>query len=172
MTFKEYYNSLKEEFIVENLFFEILCEDKKIKWPKSGGVYLIWKDNIDSINNLVYVGKTGTFKRNSNGIVKLNNGNFNQRANRWTPYKFCSKEGNFMFHFRYGPLFSNNEKQRKIQNDDNAYFNSIPYSRIIIHCFQVDETHPIYTSTLLESLILSKYLKTTDHNLPVGNNEL
>jgi hypothetical protein len=114
---------------------------------------------------------TGSYKRSLEGNVVLNNGLFSNRVKRWTPYRFCEEKGNYQFHFRYGPAHSNTKAQGKIQKEDNAYLHSIPYTNIKIHCFIIDHNHPLYTPSLLESLLLTKYLKDTN-TLPIANNKL
>ena len=53
------YNSLVEGFKSKFNFTEIYCGKEKIKWPTKSGVYVIWKNNDNSLNNLIYVGMTG-----------------------------------------------------------------------------------------------------------------
>jgi hypothetical protein len=174
MNFQELYHSLMDTFRIDNLFVEINGTEDKIVWPKGSGVYVIWKNNIKENNNLIYVGLTGKFKRNGNGDVVFNGGSFRFRANRWTPYRFCESERdtNWKYSFRYGPLSSNLNEQERIKYDDNAYANSILYKDLLIHCFIVNADHPEYSPVLLESMILTKYLKESDNNLPPANNSL
>lgn len=167
------YKSLVRIFTSENNFIEIDCGEKKIEWPKKSGVYVIWRNTDNSFDNLIYVGMTGKFSRLNDQEVIFNSGDFTKRKARYTPYKFCEspKDADYLFSFRYGPLEKNSSKQQKIQYQDNAYRNTIPYREILIHCFLISEDHKEYTPELLEKLILTKYLKSSD-NLPPANNEL
>jgi hypothetical protein len=74
-------------------------------------------------------------------------------------------------HFRFGPIESKTSLQAQIRYDFEAYQTSIAYNKLEIHCFSVDENNNIYTPVLLESLLLTKYLKTTGQ-LPPANNSL
>ena len=168
------YNSLVEGFKSKLTFTEIDCKKEKIKWPKKSGVYLIWVNDDSSLDNLIYVGMTGKFKRVNEDEVVFNSGSFEKRNSRWTPYRFCEsvKDGEHRFSFRFKPLESNVDKQSKIKYQDNAYSKTIPYSGLKIHCFHVSDNHrEYYTPELLEKEILTKYLKSSG-NLPPANNEL
>ena len=76
-TFLEYYKLLISEFKHEN-FVKIDCKREKIKWPKSSGVYLIWKNSVNPIDNLIYIGMTGKFKRVNSGKIMFNSGSLNK----------------------------------------------------------------------------------------------
>lgn len=167
------YKSLIEEFESKFDFTEIDCKKEKIKWPKKSGVYVIWKNDDNSIDNLIYVGMTGKFKRLGEKEIIFNSGTFDKRKKRWTPYRFCEsvKDNKNQFSFRYGPLEKDVGKQSKIKYQDNAYNTTIPYSKLKIHCFNVSKNHRYYTPELLEKVILTKYLKSS-FNLPPSNNEL
>ena len=168
------YKSLVEEFKSKFYFTEIDCKKEKIKWPQKSGVYVIWKNNDSSLDNLIYVGMTGKYKRVNEDEVVFNSGSFEKRNLRWTPYRFCEsvKDGEHQFSCRFGPLESNLDKQSKIKYEENAYMKTIPYSELKIHCFHVSDNHrEYYTPELLEKEILTKYLKSSG-NLPPANNEL
>jgi len=168
------YKSLVEGFQSKLTFTEIDCKNEKIKWPQKSGVYVIWKNDDSSLDNLIYVGMTGKYKRVNEDEVVFNSGTFEKRNLRWTPYRFCEsvKDGEHQFSFRFGPLESNVVKQSKIKYQDNAYRKTIPYSELKIHCFHVSDNHrEYYTPELLEKEILTKYLKSSG-NLPPANNEL
>jgi hypothetical protein len=168
------YKSLVEEFKSKFYFTEIDCKKEKIKWPKKSGVYLIWVNDDSSLDNLIYVGMTGKYKRVNEDEVAFNSGSFDKRKGRWTPYRFCEsvKDGKNQFSFRFGPKESTVAKQSKIKHQDNAYNKTIPYSEIKVHCFHVSDNHrEYYTPELLEKEILTKYLKSSG-NLPPANNEL
>ena len=173
--FIKYYNSLVEGFKSKLTFSEIDCKKEKIEWPKKSGVYVIWKNNDNSFDNLIYVGMTGKFKRVSKKKVIFNSGTFDKRDYRYTPYRFCQSakdSDDIRFSFRYGPKGKNGREQSKIKYQDNAYEKKIPYSEIKIHCFHVSDNHrDYYTPELLEKEILTKYLKSSG-NLPPANNEL
>jgi hypothetical protein len=171
--FLEYYNLIKLEF-ESNSNFTILIENKgKFDWPDKSGVYVIWERKDTLIKNLIYIGMTGKFLKNMDGELNFNNASFKSRLNRWTPYRFCEKEKDekMKHHFRFGPKESKTSLQAQIRYDLEAYQTSIAYNKLEIHCFTVDENNNIYTPVLLESLLLTKYLKTTGH-LPPANNSL
>ena len=168
------YKSLVEEFKSKFYFTEIDCKKEKIKWPQKSGVYVIWKNDDSSLDNLIYVGMTGKYKRVNEDEVVFNSGSFDKRNLRWTPYRFCEsvKDGKNQFSFRFGPKESTLAKQSKIKYQDNAYNKTITYSEIKVHCFHVSDNHrEYYTPELLEKEILTKYLKSSG-NLPPANNEL
>jgi hypothetical protein len=168
------YKSLVEEFKSKFYFTEIDCKKEKIKWPKKSGVYVIWVNDDFSLDNLIYVGMTGKYKRVNEDEVVFNSGSFDKRKGRWTPYRFCEsvKDGKNQFSFRFGPKESTVAKQSKIKYQDNAYNKTITYSEIKVHCFHVSDNHrEYYTPELLEKEILTKYLKSSG-NLPPANNEL
>ena len=168
------YKSIVEQFKSKFYFTEIDCNKEKIKWPKRSGVYVIWKNDYNSLDNLIYVGMTGKYKRVNEDEVVFNSGSFDKRKGRWTPYRFCEsvKDGKNQFSFRFGPKESTVAKQSKIKHQDNAYNKTIPYSEIKVHCFHVSDNHrEYYTPELLEKEILTKYLKSSG-NLPPANNEL
>jgi hypothetical protein len=168
------YKSLVEEFKSKFYFTEIDCKKEKIKWPKKSGVYVIWVNDDFSLDNLIYVGMTGKYKRVNEDEVFFNSGSFDKRKGRWTPYRFCEsvKDGKNQFSFRFGPKESTVAKQSKIKYQDNAYNKTITYSEIKVHCFHVSDNHrEYYTPELLEKEILTKYLKSSG-NLPPANNEL
>ena len=168
------YKSLVEEFKSKFYFTEIDCKKEKIKWPKKSGVYVIWKNDDSSLDNLIYVGMTGKYKRVNKDEVVFNSGSFEKRNSRWTPYRFCEsvKDGDNRFEFRYGPEESTVKKQSKRKYEVKAYKVSVSYSELKIHCFHVSDNHrEYYTPELLEKEILTKYLKSSG-NLPPANNEL
>jgi hypothetical protein len=168
------YNSLVEGFKFKCNFTEIDCRKEKIKWPKKSGVYVIWKNDDSSLDNLIYVGMTGKYNRVNEDEVVFNSGSFDKRKGRWTPYRFCEsiEDGENQFSFRFGPKESSVAKQSKIKYQDNAYNKTIPYSEIKVHCFHVSDNHrEYYTPELLEKEILTKYLKSSG-NLPLANNVL
>ena len=157
------YKSIVEQFKSKFYFTEIDCNKEKIKWPKRSGVYVIWKNDYNSLDNLIYVGMTGKYKRVNEDKVVFNSGSFDKRKGRWTPYRFCEsvKDGKNQFSFRFGPKESTVAKQSKIKHQDNAYNKTIPYSEIKVHCFHVSDNHrEYYTPELLEKEILTKYLKS------------
>ena len=170
--FNEFINNLAAEFS-ENNSFTILENIKyKINWPKGYGVYTLWDKKI-SYENLIYVGLTGKYKRNKSGKIVINNGSFDKRGMRWTPYRFCDSpkdKDNIRFTFRYGPKYSNVTLQGKHKYDEDSYKNTIPYSDLIVATFNVANSDK-YSPAYLETLILTKYLKV-DGDLPPANNEL
>ena len=173
MSFINEYESIKKAFEVDHLFTLIIGENKKVEWPNSSGVYVIWRNNTDSIDNLIYVGMTGKFKRTNPGAISFNKALFKNRVSRWTPYRFCDSEldNALRYSFRYGPKTSNSDKQSKIKYDLDAYHTTVPYTELEIHCFHINSNHEEYTPILLESFFLTKYLKSNG-SLPPANNEL
>jgi len=168
------YKSLVEQFKSKFYFTEIDCKKEEIKWPQKSGVYVIWKNDDSSLDNLIYVGMTGKYKRVNKEEVVFNSGSFEKRNSRWTPYRFCEsvKDGDNRFEFRYGPEESTVKKQSKRKYEVKAYKVSVSYSELKIHCFHVSDNHrEYYTPELLEKVILTKYLKSSG-NLPPANNEL
>ena len=99
---------------------------------------MIWKND-----DLIYVGMTGKFKRVSKEKVIFNSGTFDKRDYRYTPYRFCEsvKDGDKRFQFSYDPKFKNSKEQSKIKYQQDAYEESICYSKLKIHCFHVSENH-------------------------------
>jgi len=168
------YKSLVEQFKSKFYFTEIDCKKEEIKWPQKSGVYVIWKNDDSSLDNLIYVGMTGKYKRVNKEEVVFNSGSFEKRNSRWTPYRFCEsvKDGDNRFEFRYGPEESTVKKQSKRKYEVKAYKVSVSYSELKIHCFHVSDNHrEYYTPELLEKVILTKYLKSSG-NLPPANNQL
>ena len=167
------YKSLVEQFKSKVVFSEIDCKKEKIEWPKKSGVYVIWENDDSSLDNLIYVGMTGKFKRGKEKVI-FNSGTFDKRKGRWTPYRFCEsvKDGEKnRFEFRYGPEESTVKEQSKRKYEVEAYKVSISYSELKIHCFHISDNHRDYTPELLEKKILTMYLKSSG-NLPPANNEL
>lgn len=168
------YKSLIQQFKSKFNFTEIDCKKEKIKWPKKSGVYVIWKNDSSSLDNLIYVGMTGKYKRVSKEEIVFNSASFDKRDYRYTPYRFCEsvKDVDERFEFRYGPKGENGEEQSKIKYQQDAYEVRMPYSKLKIHCFHISDNHnEPYTPELLEKEILTKYLKSSG-NLPPANNEL
>lgn len=165
--FINYYETLKNDFNRIDKLKSLMGGDKPFDWPAGAGVYVIWKEE-----ELLYVGMTGKFKRTNDEIV-LNQGSFEKRSYRWTPYQFCDspKNESMQYHFRFGPRYSNVKKQAGIRYERDAYVHSVGYKSLKIDCFIVDSNHPKYSPTLLEAEILTKYLKTTG-DLPPANNAL
>jgi hypothetical protein len=173
LDFKDYYITIRKDFENQKLFTLIHgLKDTPIKWPKSSGVYAIWEKVTNDTFDLIYVGMTGKFS-NKNGKLRFNNASFNSRVQRWTPYRFCEdqRDEDTRFHFRYGPKESNTDKQKRIKFNSEAYQKSVPYFNIEIHCFHINSDHPDHSPLLLESLLLTRYLKTTG-SLPPANNSL
>lgn len=169
--FLETYKIIVNEFIGRSEFTKIIVENSKIIWPDYSGVYVIWRKIKGEPIELIYVGMTGKFY-DDNGITKFNNGTINKRALRWTPYRFCEseKDGDYKYHFKFGPKLKKTDAQAKIKYDADAYRFCIPYSELEIHCFKVDQDNENYTPTLLEAQILCYYLKSYN-KLPTANNE-
>ncbi len=171
--FLNFYNEIVTEFEKSDSLQIVTAVENQFRLPKSSGVYVIWRHNSSKIDNLIYVGLAGKIKRTKSGEVIMNSGSLNLRKSRWTPYRFCEskKDLDRRFTFRYGPKLSNVNKQAKIKYDADAYSHTVPYEDMIIHCFSIAFDHPVYTPALLESLLLTKYLKCRN-DLPPGNNSI
>ena len=150
---------------------------KSIVWPEGFGVYVVWKQNRDELVNLKYIGLTGKFKKDLNGELILNQGQFSKRATRWTPYRFCEspKDGEYQYSFRFNPKFSNVNDQYKVRHQVDAYSTTLFYKDgLLIDFFIFSESldkNNGYTPASLEAELLSKYLIET-RNLPPANNSL
>ena len=173
MEFNKYYNNLKSKFEKTSDFICLIGKNESFIWPNSSGVYVIWEPLNKNDKKIIYIGMTGKFQKKSNGELVFNKASFKSRVNRWTPYRFCEheKDGNKLHYFRFGPKESKTSLQFQIKYDSDAYQTSIPYDKLEIHCFSIDENNPIYSPVLLESLLLTKYLKKTGQ-LPPANNSL
>ncbi len=173
MEFIDFYNGLIKEFEATSSL-TILSEKAGVFiWPASSGVYVIWEKEDLKENNLIYIGMTGKFLKNSNGELIFNNASFKSRTKRWTPYRFCenTSDNEMKHYFRYGPKESKTSLQGQIRYNEDAYKFSIPYTKIEIHCFHINREHPEYTPVLFESLLLTKFLKSNGV-LPPANNSL
>ena len=174
MEFNDFYKNLINEFKTTSNFTLLnQSKDGLFHWPNSSGVYVIWEKLDNKKNNLIYIGMTGKFSKNESGEIKFNNASFKSRINRWTPYRFCESkmDDEMKYNFRFGPKEANTTLQNKIKYDIDAYQVAIPYSKIEIHCFHINESHPDYSPVLFESILLTKYLKAFG-NLPPANNSL
>lgn len=85
------YNSLVEGFKSKLTFTEIDCKKEKIKWPKKSGVYVIWKNDDNSLDNLIYVGMTGKFKRVSKKKLFLIQVHLTKEKGDGVPIDFVSQ---------------------------------------------------------------------------------
>ncbi|MBP9847894.1 MAG: hypothetical protein KBC58_00495 [Flavobacterium sp.] len=173
MGFNEFYNNLKSKFEETSDFSCLIGKNESFIWPDSSGVYVIWENIIENQKKLIYIGMTGKFQKNSNDLLIFNNSSFKSRTNRWTPYRFCetTKDNDMKFHFRFGPKESKTSLQGQIKHEKDAYKFAIPYTKIEIHCFNINDNHSEYSPILFESLLLTKYLKIKGE-LPPANNSL
>lgn len=173
MEFNEFYNNIKSKFEETSDFICLNGKNESFTWPNSSGVYVIWEINNENQKKLIYIGMTGKFQKNSKGSLIFNNSSFKSRTNRWTPYRFCENErdNEMKFHFRFAPKESKTSLQGQIKHEKDAYKFAIPYTKIEIHCFKINENHSEYSPILLESLLLTKYLKANGE-LPTANNSL
>jgi len=173
MNFNTYYQDLLLNFNQLGIFHEIKPKESNIEWPNKSGVYVIWDDSLIE-SRLLYVGLTGKFVRpRDQSITIFKDATFKSRTKRWTPYRFCEskKDTDFKFYFRFGPKYSKVAIQSKVKFDSDSYRESIPYRSLRIHCFEVDGKNSEYSPILLESEILTRYLKTFG-DLPIANNSL
>lgn len=173
MGFNEFYNALKSKFEDTSNFSCLIGKNECFNWPHSSGVYVVWEILNENEKQLIYIGMTGKFQKNSEGKLVFNNASFKSRAKRWTPYRFCETErdNEMKFHFRFAPKESKTSLQGQIKHEKDAYKFAIPYTKIEIHCFKINENHSEYSPILLESLLLTKYLKANGE-LPTANNSL
>jgi hypothetical protein len=173
MPFEPYYANLVNQFTALGCFYEYHPGHGPIDWPRrKRGVYVVWKKLGSDKKELIYVGKVGFF-RNGNQEIVYGGGYFHPRADRWTPYRFCEDNQNdieFLYFFRYRPTYPVNQQNAARFNND-AYEFSIPYPEILIQCFIIEANHATYSPILLESEILTKYLKSFN-TLPFANKEL
>ena len=173
MTFIEFYNLRKKEFEDSQLFTMILGEQRKIQWPTSSGVYAIWRKTQSNNKTLIYIGMTGKYSRNSTGKIDFNRQSFKERTQRWTPYRFCEgkKDIEMKYFFRYNPKYSKTSIQAKNKYNFDAYRDSIAYQELEIHCFHINSDHDLYSPILMESELLTSYLKSYN-DLPPANRSL
>ena len=170
--FNEFFRKLQKEFRETDGYNEIRNAQSKIPWGEGYGVYTLWENKID-VENLIYVGLTGKYKRTGQGKAQLNDGNFKKRSFRYTPYRFCESKKDredLRFSFRYGPKYTTSREQEKHKYDVDAYHKKIPYNELVIVTLDLTGNTK-YSPALLESLILTRYLEETG-DLPRANNEL
>jgi hypothetical protein len=173
MPFEPYYMNLVNKFNDLGGYHELHPVHGPIDWPHNRrGVYAVWKKLGSEKKELIYVGKVGSYK-NDNQMIVYGGGYFHSRANRWTPYRFCEDNQNdnqYLYNFRYRPTYPPKQQGASRFNND-AYLFSIPYTEILIQCFIIDANHETYSPILLESEILTNYLKYFN-TLPPANIEL
>ena len=170
--FNEFFQKLLSEFRAEKALHEIQSPAGKIKWPPSFGVYTLFNKEVN-YEKLLYVGLTGKYKRQNDGLITISSGAFKQRAYRWTPYRFCESlkdDEDFRFSFRFGPKYSHTKQQEKIKYRPDAYQATIPYANLIIFTFDLLDNRK-YSPAFLETLILNKYWMVNGQ-LPPANNQL
>jgi len=114
----------------------------KSLWPANHGVYVIMEK---ATNDLIYVGKAGTFKKG-----KLVGNLIDGTNNRRFPYRF-TKKNEFAYNF-------NSKRGVKY----------IPLTDLLIDCFVVDKCE-FDAPASLESVILQAHLMCYK-NLPLANN--
>lgn len=171
-TFQEIYDTLKHEFLDKHQFTTSTPLNNRFDWPDGSGVYTIWE--VDSeVRRLLYIGMCGTFNRDDAGAVRMNQSTFPDRKRRWTPYRFAesTKDDQFRYHFRFGPKEKDTRKQGLLMNHRDGYSTSIPYEKISIDFFVIEDWNDRYTPALVESMLLTSYLKEFK-TLPPANNSL
>jgi hypothetical protein len=142
---------------------------KDLPWPKESGVYVIRKRGCDSLEDIIYVGKTGKIMNDKTGTeVCCGGGKLSARFQRWTPYCFQA-EGNYIDHFEFGPNYAVN--QLKKQPFEGRYRQRYPISEITVECLITGGIEMQISPALLESLILNEITAKTDR-LPLANQEL
>ena len=137
------------------------------RWPDGRGVYVIWK--LDPTGDaIVYIGKTGGFKRDRDNTVRYGGGTFQQRFLRWHPYSFTTR-GPFANHFEYGPNASVNVLRTLPEAD--RYKVHLPFEIIAVDCYVTDGIESEISPSFLEVLLLQMYM-SQHGTLPPANNEL
>lgn len=142
-------------------------------WPKGSGVYVVWNGKPNLPANIIYIGMTGKFSRNTDNTILFNGQQFIDQMLRWTPYRFCEslRDGEYRYSLRFGPKYSGVAEQGKHKYDPNAYRHNIPYRNLHIDCFIINNDHPTLTPIAFKTILLTKYLKEFG-DLPPANNSL
>lgn len=144
------------------------CNGVNPNWPKSSGVYCIWRrtsGNSDD-RDLLYVGIAGKIKRHANLVGIANpQKQFPQRKSRWTPYLFDGSS--IPGYFWWGPKHGMPKPPNG--NFNEHYKNRAPLNEIEIDCFIC--TEKCISPRAIESLILQAFYECRA-DLPPANNEL
>jgi hypothetical protein len=136
-------------------------------WPAGSGVYVVWK--LDPAGDTVlYIGKTGEFKRDKNGDLRFGGGTLAQRYLRWHPYSFTTA-GPHANHFEYGPKASVNALKKL--PEEGRYKCHIPYAVIAVDCYVTDGIERDVSPSFLEVLLMQMYV-AQHGTLPPANNAL
>tara|TARA_B100000963_G_scaffold328132_1_gene316413 strand:+ start:701 stop:1219 length:519 start_codon:yes stop_codon:yes gene_type:complete len=169
--FDNFISRLKQEFNSKESFYFFTPGKNNIIWPDGYGIYTIW-ENTMTYKNLIYVGLTGTFKRNKDGKISLNKSTFKNRSSRYSPYRFCEsdKDKKYLHTFRWGPKYKDLNNQSINKHKEDAYNETISYDNLGIAIFDLSKLHN-YTPASLESLILTNYFREAG-DLPPANNKL
>ena len=152
----ELFNSKSRFVRMENRFF-----DEK-NWPEGSGVYVIWRKVDGGSPQLIYIGKTGTYRRVRLSVaINKEKDKFKKNSlKRWTPY--CFLEGrNF---FCYGPKF----KEKPDTPGEENYKQCIPITEIQIDFF-VCGTGSV-APAFLEAFLLQIHIDEITA-LPPANNQ-
>ena len=170
--FDDYFKQLDNSFDEAGDRSEINSPKGKIVWPDGFGVYTVWRSEV-SVKGLIYVGLTGRYSRDENGDMAQPRNSFQNKATRWTPYRFCESPqdtSDHKFSFRFGPKYSKTADQNRHKYERDAYSQTIPYKELIVLTFDLTNNKE-YSPALLESEILTRYLFETG-TLPPANNSL
>ena len=169
--FDNFIGTLKKEFKSKDSFHFLTPGKNNIIWPSGYGIYTILKDTM-TYKNLIYVGLTGTYKRNKDGKIYLNKSTFKNRSYRYYPYRFCEsdKDKKNRYTFRYSPKYKDLHNQSINKHKEDAYNETISYDNLGIAIFDLSKLHT-YTPASLESIILTNYFREAG-DLPPANNKL
>ena len=142
---------------------------KNLPWPDGVGVYVLWMKERQDPSNVIYIGMTGKYKRESDGTASLadKKGGFRERGNRYHPYSFTS-DGPWADRYEFGPRHSMSKILDAPRED--RYNEHIPIKQVSIDCFTIDQ-EMVISPTYLESLLLQTYL-SFGGRLPRANNAL
>ena len=160
------YKNLCDEFSKSNRLLTVegmghSCSD--LPWPDGVGVYVV-RQNPDQV---IYIGMTGKFKRESDGAAVLddNKNGFRSRATRYHPYSF-TREGTYKDHFEFAPLHPLAEIKEAPPKE--RYAEHFPIKDLSIDCFVLGRESRI-APAFLEALLLQYYIEF-EGRLPVANN--
>jgi hypothetical protein len=143
-------------------------ELRSAPWPAGSGAYIVSMRSDESMNGILYIGKTGKLKGSSNGDISMGSGSLRGRLHRWTPYCF-QKEGPFASCFEYGPNFSVNELKK--QEYAERYQKRVPFSELKIECLSTSGIEKQVAPALVEGLLLANFVASLGR-LPLANQEL
>lgn len=125
------------------------------------GVYLIFDENMDDLDNLLYIGSSGSIKKHLQ-TWKLDGNLYNRIYGAWTPYHLRNET------FYFNPQTS--LKKAPLESELNyAYHSQIPLNQLRFKLFNLSDSDiaPLF----LESSLLQAYFKAKK-SLPPVNQKL